>query len=285
MKSLDVEAVQAFLLVAKFKSFTRAAEILGATQAAVSLKIKRLEDSLGHRLLERTPRRVRLSEDGRRFSAAAAGFLHAHDAAFGVFKAKRRRLSVGITHHIVGPQLPVLLREVVESDPELSLELHVSTSQEVMAKYDNGTLDVAVVLCHDNTRRGGKIIFREPFAWFASHDFTHAPSDPIRLASQAAPCSIRNTALRTLDDAGIEWFEAFTGGGVAAVSAAVAGGLAVAALSRNASPPGTTDVTLAFGLPSLDTIDVAMFSGTATSLPAEAVLRLSSALQASRRED
>lgn len=45
MRALDVEAVQAFVLTADFKSFTRAAEAMDTTQSAVSLKIKRLEDA------------------------------------------------------------------------------------------------------------------------------------------------------------------------------------------------------------------------------------------------
>lgn len=44
MKTLDIEAVQAFVLTADLKSFTRAAEAMDTTQSAVSLKIKRLEE-------------------------------------------------------------------------------------------------------------------------------------------------------------------------------------------------------------------------------------------------
>ncbi|MFL9829048.1 LysR family transcriptional regulator, partial [Rhodoplanes sp. SY1] len=65
--SLDVDAVRAFVLAAELKSFTRAAEALDTTQSAISLKIRRLEERLGRRLLERTPRLVRLSADGQAF--------------------------------------------------------------------------------------------------------------------------------------------------------------------------------------------------------------------------
>lgn len=61
LKPLDIDTVQAFVLVADFASFTRAAEALDTSQAAISLKLKRLEERLGYRLLERTPRHVRLS--------------------------------------------------------------------------------------------------------------------------------------------------------------------------------------------------------------------------------
>ena len=96
MKALDVEAVQAFVLVADLKSFTRAAEAMETTQSMVSLKIKRLEDGLGRRLLERTPRLVRLSADGAGFLDAARGLVAAHQQAIGAFAVEPRRLVVGL---------------------------------------------------------------------------------------------------------------------------------------------------------------------------------------------
>jgi hypothetical protein len=48
---LDVESVLAFVTIADFQSFTRAAEALGTTQGAISVKLKRLEDRLGYKLL------------------------------------------------------------------------------------------------------------------------------------------------------------------------------------------------------------------------------------------
>lgn len=65
MDALDIEAVQAFVLTSDLQSFTRAAEAMHTTQSAVSIKVRRLEEVLGKRLLERTPRSVRLSPDGQ----------------------------------------------------------------------------------------------------------------------------------------------------------------------------------------------------------------------------
>ena len=50
--SLDVDSVRVFLAVADHHSFTRAADALGTTQGAVSVKLKRLEDQLAQRLIE-----------------------------------------------------------------------------------------------------------------------------------------------------------------------------------------------------------------------------------------
>ena len=71
MTMLDLSTVQAFLLVAELQSFTRAAEALGTTQAAVSMKLQRLETVLGKRLVERSPRAVRLTADGAVFADRA----------------------------------------------------------------------------------------------------------------------------------------------------------------------------------------------------------------------
>jgi len=62
MAALDVDSVHAFVLVADLGSFTTAASVLDTSRAAISVKIKRLEDRLGYRLLDRTPRNDRFRE-------------------------------------------------------------------------------------------------------------------------------------------------------------------------------------------------------------------------------
>jgi DNA-binding transcriptional LysR family regulator len=260
MRALDIEAVQAFVLTADFKSFTRAAEALDTTQSAVSLKIKRLEDGLGRRLLERTPRLVRLSADGNAFLEPARQLIAAHHGAIGSFGLEQHRLVVGISHHIVGPELPLLLKRMGSAEPSLVLEMRVATSREVLDDFDRGAIDAAIVLSHDNRRRGGETILEEAFGWMASPDFEHHPGAPLRLATQAEPCSVRSMAVDALKDAGIAWTEVFVGGGIATTGAAVSAGLAVAALGRRVAPSGTIDVGAKFDLPPLPSRDVVLHS-------------------------
>ena len=263
MRALDIEAVQAFVLTADLKSFTRAAEAMDTTQSAISLKIKRLEDGLGRRLLERTPRMVRLSADGGAFLEPARNLVAAHQGAVGSFGVARRRLVVGISHHVVGAELPLLLKRTSAAEPGLVLEMRVSTSREVIEEFDRGAIDAAIVLRHDNRRKGGETILEEQFAWMAAPDFAHHAGEPLRLAAQAAPCSVRSMAVDALDGAGIAWTEVFVGGGVATTGAAVSAGLAVAALGRRVAPPGTIDVGPRLGLPPLPSRDVVLLSAAA----------------------
>jgi DNA-binding transcriptional LysR family regulator len=260
MKSLDVEAVQAFVLAADLQSFTRAAEALDTTQSAVSLKIKRLEDQLGRRLLERTPRQVRLSADGGIFVGAARSLVAAHQGAVASFGVEQRRLVVGISHHIVGAELPLLLKRMSGAEPSLVLEMRVSTSREVLDEFERGAIDAAIVLRHDNRRREGETNLEEVFGWMASPDFEHHAGEPLRLATQAEPCSVRSMAIDALNAAGIAWTEVFVGGGISTTGAAVSAGLAVAALGRRVAPPGTIDVGAKFDLPQLASRDIVLHS-------------------------
>lgn len=262
MKTLDLEAVQAFVLVADLRSFTRAADALDSTQSAISLKLKRLEDRLGHRLIERTPRMVRLSPKGEVFLQAARTLLGAHDDALGVLSRERTTLKVGISHHIVGDDLPVLLRHVHSADPGLLVEMRVSSSRDIEAEFDRGALDAALVLRHDDSRRDGETLLEEQFGWMAAPEWIHHPGEPLRLATQAYPCRVRAMAVGALDEARVPWVEVFVGGGIATIGAAAQAGLAVAALAQRVAPPGTVDVGPRLGLPSLPSREVVLYSST-----------------------
>jgi len=273
MPTLDLDAVHAFVLVADLQSFTRAAEAMDTTQSAVSLKIKRLEHELGRRLIDRTPRLVRLSPDGNIFLPAARDLVAAHRSAVGSFAVEQRRLTVGISHHVIGHDLPGLLRRMNASDPGLLIEMRVGESRDILAALDDGALDAAIVLRHDGKRRGGEVLLADAFGWMAAPDFVHRPGEPLRLAVQSEPCSVRAIGVAALDKAGIAWTEVFIGGGIATIGAAVAAGLAVAALARRVAPPGTVDVGPRLGLPALPSRDVMLYA-TAFDPPARRALRL-----------
>ncbi|HTH68423.1 MAG TPA: LysR family transcriptional regulator [Rhodanobacter sp.] len=260
MKSLDLDAVKAFVLTAELQSFTRAADALDSTQSAISLKLRRLEDQLGRRLLERTPRQVRLSAEGAAFMEAARELVGAHERAIASFEVKQRRLVIGISHQLVGSELPGLLRWMNEHDPNLLIELRVAGSNEVLKAYDDGVLDAALVLQPEDRRRNGEVLFAESFAWIAAAHWQPRAGQPLPLSTQGETCSIRAAAVRALDRAGIAWTEVFIGKGAAVVGAAATIGLAVAVLPKRAAPSGTIDIGHVLSLPALPTHAVVLYS-------------------------
>lgn len=276
---LDVAAVQAFVLVAELRNFTRSAEALGTTQASVSSRIKRLETALGRRLLERSPRLVRLSADGNLFLDAARSFLRAHQEALAAFRIEKRIVVVAISHHVVGGDLPELLQRLATSDPALVIEVRITASREALNALADGTVDAAIVLDHDSRRRDGEVLFTEDFGWMASPRFDHQVGRPLRLATQAKPCSVRDMALQALGRRRIPWTEVFVGGGVATIGAALSAGLAVGVLARRVAPPGTVDVGRRFGLPPLPTRRVILCSAPADAPARHAMKVLAAAFR------
>jgi DNA-binding transcriptional LysR family regulator len=251
IKSLDLDAIRAFVLIADFSSFTRTAEVMNTSQAAISLKLKRLEERLGYRLMERTPRRVNLSPQGHAFIGPARELLQAYERAVsGPAQTTPRRFAIGISDHVAGPDLPPLLSRLGSYDPLLRIEVRIAASRDLVVAFDKGELDAAVVR-REGTRRDGEVLVEEYFGWYAAPTWQQRSGEALPLASMAAPCGVRAIATQTLDRAGVPWTEVFIGGGVMAVAAAVSAGLGVAALAQRVAPAGAVDVGQRLGLPAM----------------------------------
>ncbi|WP_170181707.1 LysR family transcriptional regulator [Phreatobacter stygius] len=281
MASLDVDAVKAFVAIADLQSFTRAAEALGTTQGAISVKLKRLEDRLGHRLIERTPRLVRLSARGAVFLDAARDFLAAHERALAGLASSRRRFALGIAAHVMGPEVPTLLARLHAHDPALTIEVRLDSSRVLLDAFDRGELD-ATIIRRDDDRRDGEVLGPEHFGWFATPGFEHRQGEPLRLAALAPACGVRDIATRALDAAGIPWTEVFLGGGSSAVMAAVSAGLAVSVFSCRVVPPGTVDVGERFRLPELPSSEIVLHSTLSDAKSRDALRTLAAAFREHR---
>ncbi|WP_298960375.1 LysR family transcriptional regulator [uncultured Methylobacterium sp.] len=280
MVTLEVDAVRAFVLVADHRSFTRAAEALGTTQGAVSVKLKRLEDRLGQRLIERTPRQVRLSAQGEIFIPSARAFLAAHERAVAGLAAPRRRFRLGIASHVMGPEVPGVLARLKDLDPSLTIEVRLDNSRALLDAYDAGALDAAIVRSDDD-RRDGEILGPEHFGWFASPGFVHHAGEPLRLAALAPCCAVRDGAVRLLDRAGIPWTEVFVGG-TTAILAALSAGLAVAAFPYRLAPADTIEVGARYGLPPLPSCAIVLHSSLSDPRSREALRAITAAFRAHR---
>jgi len=281
MPTLDVDSVQAFVAIADFQSFTRAAEALGTTQGAISVKLKRLEDRIGQRLIERTPRAVRLSAQGAVFLDGARAFLAAHERALAGLSAERRQFTLGIAAHVAGPEVPTLLARLNAHDPGLTIEVRLDNSRTLLDAFDRGELDAAIVRREDH-RRDGEVLAPEHFGWFAAPQFEHRQGEPVRLAALAASCGVRDIATQALNAVGVPWMEVFVGGGSSAVTAAVSAGLAIGAFSCRLAPPGTVEVSQRFGLPALPSSEIVLHSTLTDAKSREALRTLAAAFREHR---
>ncbi len=282
--ALDIDALRALVLVAEYRSFTRAAEALEATQAAISLRLKRLETRLGRRLLERTPRLVQLTPDGAALLTEARHVLAAHDAALAALEAKPQRpLLLGISDQAVGAQLPGLLSQLRGRLPGLRLEVRIGLSRDLSDAFDAGKIDAAI-LHHVGKAapRGAELLLRDRLGWFAAPGFEWRAGEPLPLLALAAPCTVRASAIKALEGAKIRWSESFTGGGVGALTAAVAAGLGVAVLGRRARLPGMTEWTRRQRLPDLPETAILLQSRVSDPVLSRALREIASAIRADK---
>lgn len=130
LEGLLLSGIELFCLVAQHQGFSAAARATGMTTAAISRSVGRLEERLGVRLLTRTTRRVRLTDDGQRFYDQCRQALGQLAEAEREVTGQQLRpsglvrisLPTSYGHHRVLPVLPEFSRRY----PEVSLDLHLS---------------------------------------------------------------------------------------------------------------------------------------------------------------
>lgn len=135
-------AVRAFEAAARHGNFTRAAEELGMTQAAVSYQIKVLEERLGHALFVRRPREVSLTATGRRIAPQVRDAFDALDAAFADLRqADDAVLSITSIPTLAATWLVARLWRFQVAHPEIAVRLDPSRQ---VVRLEDGVYDVAL---------------------------------------------------------------------------------------------------------------------------------------------
>jgi DNA-binding transcriptional LysR family regulator len=125
MNTLD--AMKVFARVAELGSFTQAADRLGLPKASVSGAVQQLEAMVGTRLLQRTTRRVAVTQDGQVFLERCRDLLDDVEDLRTLFQPEgavlkgrlRVDMPIGVARHMVLPRLP----EFLAAHPQLELEL------------------------------------------------------------------------------------------------------------------------------------------------------------------
>jgi len=145
---VDTELLRTFLEVRSTRHFGKAAENLCITQAAVSARIKQLEETLGATLFLRTRNNIQLSSEGERLVPHAETMLLAlararQEVALG--GSDSRQLLIGVREGIWCDALQQKLHRLLASEPDLVLNVLSLEAGEIMQKLLAGALDIAVL--------------------------------------------------------------------------------------------------------------------------------------------
>lgn len=258
MTDLDPACLRAFLAVAETGGFTRAAARLNRTQSAVSMQIRRLEETLGQRLIS-DRKRVTLTPAGERVIEHARRIMALNDELLGRAKGIdiSGRVRIGAPDDYVSFFLPAMLRRLAVTHPQIEVEVRCNMSVDLIAAVDQGRIDLALV-----TRlRGfdaGVTVRREPLIWAAA-DETLAARRPLPLALFSHGCPFREAALERLDQATLPFRIAYESPSIASISAAVSEGLAIAALAQISLGANMKVLDAASGLPALPVVEVVLY--------------------------
>jgi DNA-binding transcriptional LysR family regulator len=146
---VNLTFLETFVLVARLKSFTLAAERLNATQAAISSRVASLEAELGIKLFYREHRSLSLTPQGVEALARAEPILHAArifvEELTGAGQI-RGTLRIGVIDTISYTWLIDLIRTTKDIHPDLSLELTADTSLRLFELLRAGELDLALLM-------------------------------------------------------------------------------------------------------------------------------------------
>jgi DNA-binding transcriptional LysR family regulator len=146
---MELRHLRYFVAVAEELHFRRAAERLHVAQPAVSEQVRKLEDELGVRLLNRTQRSVSLTDAGAAMLDEARRVLHQADRAMAVARdtstSAATRLRVGYLPDSLPTVVPRALQELGRTMPNVQVSLETGAARNLIEEVRAGRLDAAVV--------------------------------------------------------------------------------------------------------------------------------------------
>ena len=144
MQKRDLTDLQSFLIVARERSFTKAAAKLGVSQSALSHTVRELEERLGVRLLSRTTRSVAPTRAGERLVGNVGPWLEEIEAELASLRALRDKpagtIRITAGEHAAETVLWSKLSKLLPQYPDIKLELIVDYGLRdiVSERYDAG---------------------------------------------------------------------------------------------------------------------------------------------------
>lgn len=145
----DLYELALFHLVVKHRSFTKAAEIAGLTQSAITRQMQGVENSLGIQLLERTTRNVRVTPAGEFLFREAARLLGDVDRSLQhlaqEFAGARKEIRVDVSRTISLAYLPGFFHANLRRLPQIGYRVTYQHSDQILAALEANEQDIGVL--------------------------------------------------------------------------------------------------------------------------------------------
>ena len=258
-RDLEIDLLRSFVAVASCRNFTQAAQVIGRSQSAVSLQIKRLEEVVGKHLFARTRQSVTITHTGEILLVYANRILAANDEALShILRPEAEGLvRIGAPDDYATYLLPPILSAISRDHPLLRVEMTCENSSDLLPTLEAGELDI-VIATHAPTSVAGQVARYEPLHWVASADYLDDPDQPLSLVLFPAGCVCRNIALDALKRIDRPWHVACSTRSIGLIETALSEGTSVSVMEASTVPAGLEIVDSQSGLPPLTDVAIAV---------------------------
>lgn len=207
LRNLDLGTLRSFVTIAETGSMTRAASRLFMTQSAISMQIKRLENSLGLSVFERSAHGMSPTNEGEQLLNFANQMLALNDEAMGRLTSAdyEGQIRLGAPGDVIYPHIPSILKEFNRDYPRVQIRFSSSQTVTLRSEFEQGLHDV-VLTTEKTPGQGGKVISTQSLVWIGAKDGNAWKKRPLPLGF-AKNCAFRAGVTKTLDDAGLKWID------------------------------------------------------------------------------
>jgi DNA-binding transcriptional LysR family regulator len=257
---MDTHLIKSFLILAKTKNFTKAANQLYRSQSTISLQIAKLEQTLGKTLFLRDKRNVFLTLEGEQFLSYAYKILQIEEEMLHHFQKPsiKGEVTLGTPEDLATAYLPNILGNFVEVYPEILLNVHCEFTIDLLKGFESQRYDLVLIKQDpQNPHPRSEEVWKEPLVWICNKDKTdfHPKEEPLPLVLAPSPCVYRQRALDSLNQAGIRWRIVYTSPSLTGGLAAVKAGLGISVLPLKMIPK---DLQIIRELPLLKDAQIAL---------------------------
>ncbi len=226
--NLDMALLRTFVAVVDLGGVARAAQRVGRSQPAVSLQLRRLEETTGAPLFQKNGRGLALTEGGDVLLAYARRLLELNDETVTAVTTLRLAGSVrlGISQDFADGWLTKILARFARAHPSIVIEVKADRNAVLLDALARQQLDFALTF-GDKNARGAIDLGRVPMVWIGSSDRSWQGADRIPLVLFEPPCEFRRVAVQTLEAKRMPWRLAFSSPSLSSQWSAVEAGLGV----------------------------------------------------------
>jgi DNA-binding transcriptional LysR family regulator len=269
--NLPTDVLRTFLAVIDLGSFTKAGQLLGRTQPAISLQIRKLEELIGVPLLDARGRTFVLSKDGEALARYARQLLVLNDEI--VTRLQKRgsegRLHVGLPTDYAVAFFQKTVAHYSQQHPEAQLSIYCDVSKRLMAMFADDELDLVIAMYDDQPAPGLIYSWVERPIWTIGAESDADGHNPLPLAVHPEGCHYRSRMIRCLDQIGRPWRIIYCSPGISGLQQAVQSGIGITALTRRTLLRGMRVLKETDGFPPLADIHLGLhFKNTGASTAA-----------------